>query len=123
VVALTPNASKLGENGEQFVADYLTKIGYQIMSRNWRVREGELDIVARDQNGLIIFVEVKTRTSIAFGDPLESIDRKKLFRIQELALAWLATNLRLGNPYRIDSAGVIISRSGEITLDYRKGIS
>ena len=123
MVALTPNASKLGENGEQFVADYLTKIGYQIMSRNWRVREGELDIVARDQNGLIIFVEVKTRTSIAFGDPLESIDRKKLFRIQKLALAWLATNLRLGNPYRIDSAGVIISRSGEITLDYRKGIS
>lgn len=122
-MALTPNASKLGENGEQFVADYLTKIGYQIMSRNWRVREGELDIVARDQNGLIIFVEVKTRTSIAFGDPLESIDRKKLFRIQKLALAWLATNLRLGNPYRIDSAGVIISRSGEITLDYRKGIS
>ena len=93
------------------------------MSRNWRVREGELDIVARDQNGLIIFVEVKTRTSITFGDPLESIDRKKLFRIQKLALAWLATNLRLGNPYRIDSAGVIISRSGEITLDYRKGIS
>jgi putative endonuclease len=122
-VALTPKASKLGENGEQFVADYLTKIGYQIMSRNWRVREGELDIVARDQNGLIIFVEVKTRTSIAFGDPLESIDQKKLFRIQKLALAWLATNLRLGNPYRIDSAGVIISRSGEITLDYRKGIS
>ncbi len=123
MVALTPKASKLGENGEQFVADYLTKIGYQIMSRNWRVREGELDIVARDQNGLIIFVEVKTRTSIAFGDPLESIDQKKLFRIQKLALAWLATNLRLGNPYRIDSAGVIISRSGEITLDYRKGIS
>ena len=123
MVALTPKASKLGENGEQFVADYLTKIGYQIMSRNWRVREGELDIVARDQNGLIIFVEVKTRTSIAFGDPLESIDRKKLFRIQKLALAWLATNLRLGNPYRIDSAGVIISRSGEITFDYRKGIS
>lgn len=122
-MALTPKASKLGENGEQFVADYLTKIGYQIMSRNWRVREGELDIVARDQNGLIIFVEVKTRTSIAFGDPLESIDRKKLFRIQKLALAWLATNFRLGNPYRIDSAGVIISRSGEITLDYRKGIS
>ena len=55
-MALTPKASKLGENGEQFVADYLTKIGYQIMSRNWRVREGELDIVARDQNGLIIFV-------------------------------------------------------------------
>ena len=123
MVALTPKASKLGENGEQFVADYLTKIGYQIMSRNWRVREGELDIVARDQNGLIIFVEVKTRTSIAFGDPLESIDQKKLFRIQKLALAWLATNLRLGNPYRIDSAGVIISRSGEISLDYRKGIS
>lgn len=117
------SALKLGETGEQYVANYLTMNGNQILSRNWRIREGELDIVAIDQEGLIIFVEVKTRTSIAFGDPLESIDRKKLFRIQKLALAWLATNFKLGNSYRIDSAGVIISRAGEITLDYRKGIS
>lgn len=122
-MALTHKASKLGETGEQYVSDYLAKNGNQILSRNWRIREGELDIVAIDREGLIIFVEVKTRTSLAFGDPMESINQKKLFRIQKLALAWLATNFRLGNPYRIDSAGVIISRAGEITLDYRKGIS
>lgn len=122
-MARSMSALKLGETGEQYVANYLTTNGNQILSRNWRIREGELDIVAIDQDGLIIFVEVKTRTSIAFGDPLESIDRKKLFRIQKLALAWLATNFKLGNSYRIDSAGVIISRAGEITLDYRKGIS
>ncbi|MFM9141689.1 MAG: YraN family protein [Actinomycetota bacterium] len=122
-MALTPKASKLGETGEQYVSDYLMKTGNQILSRNWRIREGELDIVAIDRDGLIIFVEVKTRSSIAFGDPLESISHKKLIRIQRLALAWLATNLKLGNSYRIDTAGVIISRAGEITLDYRKGIS
>lgn len=122
-MARSMSALKLGETGEQYVANYLTTNGNQILSRNWRIREGELDIVAIDQDGLIIFVEVKTRTSIAFGDPLESIDQKKLFRIQKLALAWLATNFRLGSSYRIDSAGVIISRAGEITLDYRKGIS
>ncbi|MEY3108541.1 MAG: hypothetical protein RL730_892 [Actinomycetota bacterium] len=122
-MARSMSALKLGETGEQYVANYLTMNGNQILSRNWRIREGELDIVSIDQEGLILFVEVKTRTSIAFGDPLESIDRKKLFRIQKLALAWLATNFKLGNSYRIDSAGVIISRAGEITLDYRKGIS
>lgn len=122
-MALTPKASKLGETGEQYVSDYLMKTGNQILSRNWRIREGELDIVAIDRDGLIIFVEVKTRSSIAFGDPLESISHKRLIRIQRLALAWLATNLKLGNSYRIDTAGVIISRAGEITLDYRKGIS
>ena len=122
-MARSMSALKLGETGEQYVANYLTMNGNQILSRNWRIREGELDIVAIDQEGLILFVEVKTRTSIAFGDPLESIDRKKLFRIQKLALAWLATNFKLGNSYRIYSAGVIISRAGEITLDYRKGIS
>ena len=72
------SAFKLGETGEQYVANYLTINGNQILSRNWRIREGELDIVAIDQDGLIIFVEVKTR------DLLTSIrnayDREKKLR-------------------------------------------
>lgn len=121
-MAITPSASQLGETGENFVATHLKNIGCTILARNWRVREGEIDIVAREDDGTILFVEVKTRTSVAYGDPLEGINREKLLRMQKLALAWLATNQRLGNSYRIDVAGVLVSRSGEFNLDYRKGI-
>jgi putative endonuclease len=121
-VAISQSAARLGEAGENFVASHLIRSGCTILARNWRVREGELDIIAQDITGTVLIVEVKTRTSVAFGDPLESINPSKLMRVQRLALAWLATHELLGNPYRIDVAGVLISRSGEMTLDYRKEI-
>jgi putative endonuclease len=121
-VAKTVSATKLGEAGEEFVANHLIKSGARILARNWRTREGEIDIVAKDLDGTIIFVEVKSRTSLSYGDPLEAIDTKKALRIQRLALAWLATNGYLGDEYRIDGAGITQSRSGEFTLDYRRSI-
>ena len=69
-----------------------------------------------------VFVEVKTRTSLNFGDPLEAISAEKLHRLQRLALAWLATHQRLGDLYRVDVAGVLLGRSGELSMDYRSSI-
>jgi len=120
-VAITPAASLIGETGEAYVANVLKSRGYRILARNWRIREGELDIVGENRE-VIVFVEVKSRTSAAYGDPLLGINQEKLLRIQRLALAWLATNQRLGSSYQIDVAGVLISRSGEISLDYREQI-
>ncbi|MEY3347181.1 MAG: hypothetical protein RL255_143 [Actinomycetota bacterium] len=120
-MAITPAASLIGETGEAYVANVLKSRGYRILARNWRIREGELDIVAENRD-VVVFVEVKSRTSAAYGDPLEGINQEKLLRIQRLALAWLATNQRLGSSYQIDVAGVLISRSGEISLDYREQI-
>src|SRR3954451_15768526 len=79
----------LGRRGEQAAADHLTELGWQILDRNWRCREGELDIVARDGTELV-FVEVKTRSSLAFGAPAEAVDRVKAARIRQLALRWIA---------------------------------
>jgi putative endonuclease len=121
-VAITPAASSVGKSGEEYVAKVLQARGYRILARNWRIREGEIDIVAENPNGAIVFVEVKSRTSVSFGDPLEGINSDKLLRIQRLALAWLATNQRLGSNYQIDVAGVLISRSGDFSLDYREQI-
>lgn len=121
-MAITKNAALVGELGEEHVARFLSNQGFQILERNWRIREGELDLVATRPDSLIIFVEVKTRTSIAHGDPLEAINQGKALRIQRLALAWLATHGRLGSEYRIDVAGVLITRSGEFILDYREAI-
>lgn len=122
-MALNERASVTGKTGENFTATYLIERGYQILDRNWRIKEGELDLVALSPDKEIVFVEVKTRSSAAYGDPLESISATKLHRIQRLAQAWLAMHQRLGWPYRIDVAGILLGRSGEITLDYRIGIS
>ena len=121
-MAINRAAQRLGLRGEDFVANYLQSRNIRILDRNWRIKEGELDLVGLDSEGRILIVEVKTRSSAAYGDPLESISVDKAYRIQRLALAWLAMNQRLGSQYRIDVAGVIIGRSGEVSIDYREGI-
>ena len=121
-MAKSSKARALGLAGEELVAKYLIDRGARILDRNWRIREGELDIVAADRDGTTIFVEVKTRTSAAFGEPLEAISGEKALRIQRLSLAWLATNGRLGEPFRIDVVGIIWSRSGQVEIDYREAI-
>jgi putative endonuclease len=121
-MAISVGASDLGILGENFTTQFLVDRNYQVLDRNWRVREGEIDIVALSPEGKVVFVEVKTRSSIAYGDPLEAISNDKAMRIQRLALAWLATHQRLGCDFRIDAAGILVSRSGAITIDYREGI-
>jgi putative endonuclease len=111
-----------GAAGEEFAAQYLLKRGDEILARNWRVREGELDLVSLDRNGLIHMIEVKTRSSSAFGHPLEAIDSAKAHRIQRLALAWLATNGALGCDYQIDAVAVLISSDGSHTIELRANI-
>jgi len=121
-MALNKIAAKLGEQGEDFVAKSLVSRGLRVLDRNWRIKEGEIDLVAQDCDGTIVFVEVKTRSSISHGDPLESVSFDKAFRIQRLALAWLATHQRLGSRYRIDAAGILVTRAGEFLMDYREGV-
>ena len=68
------------------------------------------------------FIEVKTRSSLAFGHPFEAINKDKAHRMQRLALAWLATHGCLGCDYAIDVCAVLISTDGTHTLEYRGGI-
>jgi putative endonuclease len=79
----------VGRFGEQLAATYLCDKGLTILERNWRCSDGELDIVAREGE-VLVFVEVKTRTSPAFGDPAEAVNRIKANRLRKLALRWLA---------------------------------
>ena len=122
-MALNKKAELLGHAGEKATAELLVSRGYRILDRNWRIKEGELDLVALSPTKEITFVEVKTRTSNDYGEPLEAISAVKLYRLQRLALAWLATHQRLGSAYRIDVSGVLLGRSGELSIDYREDIS
>ena len=80
---------ELGAWGEALAAQHLESLGCEVLARNWRCREGELDLVALDGPD-VVFVEVKTRSGVGFGEPSEAVGRVKARRIRGLALHWLA---------------------------------
>ncbi|MCS6919944.1 MAG: YraN family protein [Fimbriimonadales bacterium] len=82
---------RLARRGEEQAAQYLQAQGYTILARNWRKREGELDIVALEK-GALAFVEVKTRRSLAYGAGEESIDRRKQAQLARIAQRFIDEN-------------------------------
>ena len=118
----TRNNQRTGAFGEEVVTQYLTAKNAEIIERNWRIREGEIDIIALQPSGVFAFIEVKTRSSLAFGHPFEAINKDKAHRMQRLAMAWLATHGCLGCDYAIDAAAVLINSDGSHSLEYRGGL-
>jgi putative endonuclease len=90
------SVNRTGVLGEELAARYLAGAGLQLLDRNWRCRRGELDVVARDGDALV-FVEVKTRTSLRFGTPLEAVDARKALRLRRLAALWLRAHPTAGS--------------------------
>jgi putative endonuclease len=84
----------LGGAGEALAAAWYEANGYEILARNWRCRQGELDLIAckPGPRSTLVFCEVKTRSSLAFGSPQEAVTRTKRDRIRRLAAQWLATS-------------------------------
>lgn len=110
---------RIGAFGEEVTAQYLIARGDEILDRNWRIREGEIDLVSLGGDGIFHFIEVKTRSSVAFGHPFEAINHEKAHRMQRLALGWLATHGCLGCEYTIDVVAILISADGTHSLEYR----
>ncbi|MHB8467336.1 MAG: YraN family protein [Acidimicrobiales bacterium] len=79
---------ELGQAGESAAAEWYEAHGYQVVARNWRCRDGEIDLVVA-HGRLFVFCEVKTRTTDAFGLPEEAVTRAKQMRIRRLAARWL----------------------------------
>jgi putative endonuclease len=100
----------LGKKGEDIAADFLKTRGFQIISRNYRQKSGEIDIICLDR-GVFVFVEVKTRTSGAFGHPVEAVDRRKQHQISVTALDYLSRHDLLDEPARFDVVGVVVGSS------------
>ncbi len=101
---------RLGRYGEDLAAQHLVAVGMRLLDRNWRCREGELDLVARDRDGTVVFVEVKTRSSAAFGDPAEAVSWAKVRKLRTLAGVWLREHPSDGSPLRFDVISVVRQR-------------
>ena len=113
---------QLGQDGEELAAQHLCAAGMQLLARNWRCREGELDLVARDADGTLVFCEVKTRSSARFGEPSEAVGFVKARRIRQLALRWLEANPdERGAEIRFDVVSVVRSRGVAPALVHLRG--
>jgi putative endonuclease len=104
---------ELGAWGEGLALRHLEAKGYHILARNWRTARGELDLVARDGD-TIVFVEVKTRTSRAYGWPEEAFTRTKGRRLQRAAWSYLETNDLLDAAWRVDLVAIDRAPSGAL---------
>lgn len=100
---------RLGAVGEQLAARWYEGHGYRVVAQNWRCRHGELDLVVR-RGGLVVFVEVKSRSSLAYGHPAEAVTRVKQLRLRRLALQWLAATGTRADELRFDVVAVLGGR-------------
>jgi putative endonuclease len=113
---------ELGRLGEQLAAEYLQQAGMRILDRNWRCAEGELDIVAVERR-VLVACEVKTRSGLGFGSPLEAISRRKQARLRRLAISWIRAHGVLFDEVRVDVLGLVRDRAGHFTIEHVRGVA
>ncbi len=98
--------------GEKLAKDFLKKRGYRIYETNYRCPEGEVDIVARHKDSLV-FIEVRSKRSLEFGSPEESITPTKMERLRAVAAHYRQTHNNLPSLWRIDVVAVEIDQKGK----------
>jgi len=119
-VFVNPGRRDLGAFGERVAAAHLEAKGYRIRARNFRCREGEIDIVAEDGDCLV-FVEVRTRRGDAFGTPAESVTVAKERRLLTVARAYLQEHPDAPPDQRIDVVAVELSRGRLMAVQHIEG--
>jgi len=100
-----------GMIGEKLAADFLSKQGYEIIETNYRCKEGEVDIIAKDGQ-FLVFVEVRTKNSRLFGSPEESVTARKKEHLKNVAVRYQETHDCLLQQYRIDFVAVELDNEG-----------
>ena len=117
---MTTPGIELGRRGEQLAVDYLESQGIAVLGRNWRHREGELDIVATDGARLII-CEVKTRTGLEFGPPAAAVTPAKASRIRRLTTLWLSTHHVKPCSVRFDIIAIVWPTDDQPRVEHMRG--
>lgn len=115
--------AELGALGEQLAVEHLRASGLWVLTRNWRCRYGELDVIAADDAArIVVFVEVKTRTSDQFGGVVQAVTPQKVRRLRRLAGMWLAAQDGSWSAVRIDVIGVRIGRRQTPEITHLQGV-
>jgi len=104
----------IGALGEKIAAEYLTGLGYMIREKNFRSREGEIDIID-EKDDFLVFIEVRTRTSNSYGTPEESVTIQKKERLIALAEAYIEDREDLPSSWRIDVVAIELGPKREVS--------
>ncbi len=123
---MTGNARQaLGMRGEDLAVAELQRQGLEVLARNWRCRLGEIDVVAAETvegRTTIVFCEVKCRSGLGFGDPLEAITWAKRRKLRALAAEWMAAHPVPAQAIRLDAIGVLLVRGQEPRLTHVRAV-
>ncbi len=113
----------LGRAGEDLAAAHLRSLGHVLLDRNWRAQHGrgELDLVTLHA-GLVVVVEVKTRSSLDYGHPFEAVRPEKLDRLHRLGWEWCAAHPKHGRFGRVDLVAVLLPAQGVATIEHLEGV-
>lgn len=123
---MTGLKQRRGAQGEQWAEQVLLDAGMVIIDRNWRCRDGEIDLIAVDEvdgESVIVFCEVKYRTGVGYGSPLEAITHEKVRRLRRLAGQWLTQHPVVVPAIRLDAVGVLDRRGQPLQVTHVRGIS
>lgn len=112
----------IGRYGERVAERFLVDSGFVVLERNWRCPLGEIDIVARDGDCLVV-CEVKTRTSLAYGHPAEAVTRAKAHRLRALAVEWVKTRGLRPPEIRVDVVAVLRSAHGAAEVSHLRAVA
>jgi len=107
----------VGRYGETVAIRHLEASGLEILASNWRCSDGEIDVVARERDVLVI-CEVKTRSGTGYGLPLEAISRRKADRLRRLAYRWLQEHPAGGADVRFDVVSVLCPPRGAAVVEH-----
>lgn len=101
-----------GDRGEEVALRYLLSLGYVLVERNYRTRQGEIDLVMRDV-GTLVFVEVKLRGGRGYGEPVEAVTERKQRVVRGMAEQYLAEREPEFEEARFDVVGILAGRGGD----------
>lgn len=122
---MTGLRQRLGARGEELAEQVLLDAGMAIVDRNWRCREGEIDLIAVDEvsgTSTIVFCEVKLRRGNGFGSPLEAVTFEKVRRLRRTAAAWLREHPAVGIEIRIDVIGLLATPDQPMQVMHVRGV-
>jgi putative endonuclease len=121
----TGSKQQLGVRGEDLACAELQRQGMQVLERNWRCRLGEIDIVAAEAgaSGLtLVFCEVKCRSGLGFGHPLEAITFSKMRTLRQLAALWMREHQVSASAIRLDAVGVVLAAGQEPSITHVRAV-
>ena len=121
----TDSRQQVGRQGEDLACAELMRQGMEVVDRNWRCALGEIDIVAaeRGEDGVtLVFCEVKCRTGLGFGHPLEAITFAKMSTLRQLAAYWLRQHRVTVSHIRLDAIGVVLMPGQQPSLTHVRAV-